>query len=38
VPARTWLLRLGWRLRADERVVMLVDAAAPFFTAESRAA
>jgi len=38
VPARTWLLRLGWRLRADERVVMLVDAAAPLFSAESRAA
>ena len=29
VPARTWLLRVGWRLRADERIVMLVDAAAP---------
>ena len=29
VPARTWLLRVGWRMRADERIVMLVDAAAP---------
>jgi putative transposase len=40
VPARTWLLRVGWRLQADERVVMLVDAAAPDFSvaADPRAA
>lgn len=40
VPARTWLLRVGWRLRADERIVMLVDAVAPpvVATAVGRAA
>jgi putative transposase len=29
VAPRTWLLRVGWRLRADDRIAMLVDAAAP---------